>query len=74
MTGTYDLASLPPFVSSTLGMATGNLAITFFRRNGRDACNANVVPSKIHVRESGSYTGGVTLTASELLNSLPTAP
>ena len=26
----------------------------------------NVVPTKIHVRESGSYTGGITLAAGEL--------
>ena len=57
---TYDQPP-PTLVSSVLGMATGNLAITF-----SDVMDAeNVVPARIHVRESGTFTGGVTLTASE---------
>jgi hypothetical protein len=62
VTGTY-VSPPPTFVSSILGMATGSLAITF--SDEIDA--ANVVPAKIHVRESGTYTGGVTLTAGELV-------
>ena len=65
----YDLHSVypitvtdppPTFVSSELDSATGVLTITFSEEI--DATPAtNVVPAKIHVRESGSYTGGVTL-------------
>ena len=61
VTGTY-VSPPPTFVSSILGMATGGLAITF--SDEIDA--ANVVPAKIHVRESGNYTHGVTLTVTEL--------
>ena len=61
VTGTY-VSPPPTFVSSILGMATGSLAITF--SDEIDA--ANVVPTKIHVRESGTYAGGVTLTVTEL--------
>ena len=53
----------PAFVSSILDMATGNLAITF----SEEIDAASVVPAKIHVRESGTYAGGVTLTATELV-------
>ena len=71
----YDLHSVypitvagstpPTFVSSELDSATGVLAITFSEEI--DATPAtNIVPTKIHVRESGTYTGGVTLTATEL--------
>ena len=67
----YAFAQTPPddtpptFVSSGLNLTAGNLAITF--SEVIDVTPAtNVVPSKIHVRESGSYTGGVTLTAGEL--------
>ena len=55
----------PTFVSSELDSATGVLTITFSEEI--DATPAtNVVPAKIHVRESGSYTGGITLAAGEL--------
>ena len=55
----------PTFVSSTLNNVTGVLEITF--SEDIDATPAaNVVPAKIHVRESGDYTGGVTLSAGEL--------
>ena len=55
----------PTFVSSELDSATGVLTITFSEEI--DATPAtNVVPTKIHVRESGSYTGGITLAAGEL--------
>ena len=70
----YDLHSVypitvtdppPTFVSSELDSATGVLTITFSEEI--DATPAtNVVPAKIHVRESGSYTGGITLAAGEL--------
>ena len=55
----------PTFVSSNLNLDTGVLSITF--SEDIDVTPAtNVVPSKIHVRESGTYTGGVTLTVDEL--------
>ena len=55
----------PTFVSSTLNATTGVLAITFSEEI--DATPAtNVVPARIHIRESGSYTDGVTLGAGEL--------
>ena len=70
----YDLHSVypitvtdppPTFVSSELDSATGVFTITFSEEI--DATPAtNVVPTKIHVRESGSYTGGITLAAGEL--------
>ena len=53
----------PAFVSSILDMATGNLTITF----SEEIDAANIVPASIHMRESGTYTGGVTLTATELV-------
>ena len=44
---------------------TGVLTITF--SEAIDVTPAtNVVPAKIHLRESGSYTGGITLSAGEL--------
>ena len=53
----------PTFVSSELDTATMVLTITFSETI--DA--TNVVPAKIHIRESGNYTGGgITLTANEL--------
>ena len=55
----------PTFVSSGLNLTAGNLAIRFSEAIDVTPA-ANVVPSKIHVRESGSYTGGVTLTAVKL--------
>ena len=56
----------PTFVSSILNDTSGALAITF--SEDIDVTPAtNVVPAKIHVRESGNYTGGgITLSASEL--------
>ncbi len=55
----------PAFVSSTLDPSTGVLTITFSEDIDVTPA-ANVVSAKIHVRESGSYTGGITLAASEL--------
>ena len=65
-TSTTPADSTPPtFVSSRLDGATGVLTITFSEEI--DATPAtNVVPAKIHIRESGSYTGGTTLAAGEL--------
>ena len=61
--GSTNTDSAPPaFVSSMLDMATGSLTITF----SEEIDAANIVPAKIHIRESGNYTGGVTLTAGEL--------
>ena len=55
----------PTFVSSGLDGTTGVLTITF--SEDIDVTPATqVVPAKIHVRESGSYTGGITLSAGEL--------
>ena len=61
-----DIDSTPPtFVSSELDSTTGVLEITF--SEAIDVTPAtNVVPAKIHIRESGSYTGGITLSAGEL--------
>ena len=50
----------PTFVSSALDVSV--LTITFSETI--DA--ANIVPTKIHIRESGNYTHGVTLSAGEL--------
>ena len=65
-TSTPPADSTPPtFVSSELDSVTGVLAITFSEEI--DATPAtSVVPAKIHIRESGSYTGGTTLAAGEL--------
>ena len=71
-TPTPPAGSTPPtFVSAELDSATGALTITFSEEI--DATPAtNVVPAKIHVRESGSYTGGITLAPASLAP-LPTA-
>ena len=55
----------PTFVSSGLDLSTGALTITFSEAIDVTPA-ANVVPTKIHVRESGTYTGGITLTSAEL--------
>ena len=52
----------PTFVSSELDLDAGVLTITFSETI--DA--ANVVPAKMHIRESGNYTHGITLSAGEL--------
>ena len=52
----------PAFVASELDIDAGVLTITFSETI--DA--ASIVPAKIHVRESGNYSGGTTLTAVEL--------
>ncbi len=55
----------PTFVSSELNTATGKLSITF--SEAVDVTPVSMVEAaKIHVRESGNYTHGVTLTAAEL--------
>ena len=57
---------LPPtFVSSELNLYTEVLSITFSETVDVTPA-ANVDAAKIHIRESGTYTGGVTLTAGEL--------
>ncbi len=56
----------PSFVSSILNNTSGALAITFSEDIAVTPAT-NVVPAKIHVRESGNYTGGgITLSAGEL--------
>ena len=55
----------PTFVSSGLNLTTGVLTITFSETIDVTPAT-NVVPAKIHIRESGSYTGGVTLSAGEI--------
>ena len=66
---TYDVtvsdATPPKFVSSGLDFDTGALTVTF--SEVVDATTASsIAPSKMHVRESGNYTHGVTLTSGEL--------
>ena len=51
----------PTFDSSVLNNMTGVLRITFSETI--DVSSANIVPTKIHIRESGNYTGGITLSA-----------
>ena len=64
-TGESDTPS-PTFNSSELDGTTGVLTITFSRTIDVTPAT-NVVPTKIHVRESGNYTGGgITLSAGEL--------
>ena len=55
----------PTFVSSELNLYKGVLSITFSETVDVTPA-ANVDAAKIHIRESGTYTGGVTLTAGEL--------
>ena len=62
VTDRYDPPAPPAFVSSELNVVTWMLGITF----SEDINATSVVPAKIHVRESGSYAGGITLTAGEL--------
>ena len=60
------LDSTPPtFVSSELDTATRVLTITFSETIDVTPA-ANVDAAKIHIRESGTYSGGVTLTDDEL--------
>ena len=66
VTSRYDPPVPPAFVSSELNRVTWMLGITF-----SEAIDVTpkemVVPAKIHIRESGNYTGGgITLTAEEL--------
>ena len=61
-----DPAVTPPtFDSSVLNTVTGVLRITFSETIDVTPA-ANIVPTKIHIRESGNYTGGITLSAVEL--------
>ena len=62
----------PTFVSSDLDTATGVLTITFSETIDVTP-KTNVDAAKIHIRESGNYTGGVTLTADELDTTATTA-
>ena len=55
----------PTFDSSELHSDTGVLTITFSETIDVTPAT-NVIPAKIHIRESGSYTGGITLSAGEL--------
>ena len=55
----------PTFVSSELDPTTGVLTITFSETIDVTP-TTNIAAAKIHIRESGNYTGGVTLTAGEL--------
>ena len=66
VTRTVNVQTPPPiFVSSELDLSTGVLMITFSETIDVTP-KTNVSPTKIHIRESGTYTGGVTLTTSEL--------
>ena len=61
------LDSTPPtFVSSELNSVTGVLTITFSKTIDATP-KTNVDVAKIHIRESGSYAGGITLTTGELV-------
>ena len=61
----------PTFDSSELNILTGVLTITFSETI--DATPAtNIVPTKIHIRESGNYTGGITLSAGEIGTTIAT--
>ena len=61
-----DTMPPPTFVSSELDSATGVLRITFSETIDVTPA-ANVDTAKIHIRESGNYTGGgITLTAAKL--------
>ena len=62
-------SAAPTFVSSELDSTTGILEITFSETIDATP-KARVVPEKIHLRESGNYTGGITLTAAELLTAV----
>ena len=55
----------PTLVSSEFSRATGVLTVTFSETIDVTPAT-NVVTSKIHIRESGNYTGGTTLSAGEL--------
>ena len=55
----------PTFVSSGLDLTTGVLRITFSETIDVTP-KTNVDAAKIHIRESGTYSGGVTLTAGKL--------
>ena len=55
----------PTFVSSELNLYTRVLSITFSETIDVTPAT-HVVPTKMHIRESGTYTGGVTLPAGEL--------
>ena len=64
---TVNVKALPPtFVSSELDPTTGVLRITFSETIDATP-TANIDPTKIHIRESGNYTGGgITMIAGEL--------
>ena len=63
-------APVPPtFVSSELDLDAEVLTITFSETI--DA--ANIVPTKIHVRELGNYTHGITLSADDLVTAVDDA-
>ena len=66
VTRTVNVQTPPPiFGSSELDLSTGVLMITFSETIDVTP-KTNVDAAKIHIRESGTYTGGVTLTTSEL--------
>ena len=52
----------PTFDSSELDLDAGVLTITF----SETINTTNIVPTKIHIRETGNYTHGTTLSAGEL--------
>ena len=68
--GKYAFAQTPDtppiFVSSELNSVTGVLTITFSKTIDATP-KTNVDVTKIHIRESGSYAGGITLTTGELV-------
>ena len=56
----------PTFDSSVLNNMTGVLTIVFSETIDVTSATNVVVPTKIHIRESGNYTGGITLSATSL--------
>ena len=64
VTGQTTDTTPPTFVSSGLDSTTGVLRITFSKTIDVTPAT-NVDAAKIHIRESGTYSGGVTLTAGE---------
>ena len=62
-----DIDSTPPtFHSSVFNNVTGVLRITFSETIDVTSATNVVVPTKIHIRAPGNYTGGITLSADEL--------
>ena len=62
VTGMVSVDPAPTFSSATLNNSTGVLAVTF----SETIDTTNIDPTKFHVREESTSTGGVTLSTAEL--------